>query len=344
VKVFFTLVDTNGVNVPNLSWQWFRATSDDGSLYYVSSGGGVAAAGGTMAHIIWVRELPRRQKDFTLQFLDGYLQALGSVRVPNPIHGPFAQWTPERLPITHTNGPLVVTLESLAESPIMFPPNALRVSPTWKLETSDPLWRGAEPTWEQWSDATGNHGRAPFSYSERAWKLELAFRRSSSTNYRDSEKFVLPAPKPPAPGTLQMLSNQVTRLGVKFGVVWLAGAGAVYVTRGTNFSASLVPSGGTASGGKTTVETWNSPKPFFMVQVSGTDSSDDEIRFRVLGSRGEELPSDRHRYNWSGAEWQRVVFDATNGRSTVTLEGIVARARVFEFIIDPAEVKRIEPR
>ncbi len=341
--VWFTLLDAKGANVSSPPWTRLAPIGEDGFHWPASGGSGTRGAGRTTVHTAWLDAFPRRQAEFDVQLLDNNGLLVGSIRVANPFRGPFPQWTPERLPITRTNGPLTVTLESLTEHTNPSPPYSGWISPQWKMETTDPLWRGARPSYQQWSDATGNHG-GRLSYEEGAWKLELPFRRPNPANYLESEKFALPGLSVPAPGTFQVLTNEFDRSGVKFKVRCLVGAGTLAITNGTNFGTLARPPGsgwGTTSDGRDTIETWASLKPFFLIETSQPDSLD-ELRFNLIGSDGRNLPLESNGWFGSarGGRRYQQKFDATNGVSSITLEGIVSRARLFEFIINPAEVRR----
>lgn len=295
-------------------------------------------------HDLILTAFPRRQKTFELQFFGAHMRRLGSIRVANPIKGPFPDWKPEALPITRTNGPLVVTLQSLSEHSNRFEPYNPWISAKWNLQSSEPLWQGAKPTSEEWFDATGNRG-GMLSYDEHAWKLQLPFRRPDSGNYLPEEKFRMNQVNIPLPGTVQVLTNQFERLGVGFTIRCLAGVGTLVISNRTNFrmtssTASAGASWSTSSNGRLTTESFSTPKPFFLVET--TNASDlDQLRFRVLDQTGKDLSAAPNNYSGSaGKSTYQVTFDATNIDGAISLETIVSRARLLEFIIDPAEIRR----
>jgi hypothetical protein len=115
LMVYFTLVDANGANVTSLPWTSFAAFSDDGFQFPASGGYGTSSSGRMTVCQIYLSAFPRRQSEFDLRFMDRNGQVVGSIRVQNPLRWPFPEWTPERLPVSRTNGPLVVTLESITE-------------------------------------------------------------------------------------------------------------------------------------------------------------------------------------------------------------------------------------
>ena len=142
---------------------------------------GICSSGvtGKVFHGIILRAYPRRQRDFDLLLLGPKKETIARARVPNPNRGPFAEWTPEPQPIMRTNGPIVVTLESLREE--ISSADVRRIRPEWRVESSDPDWQMAVPVGLHFEDATGNEGRF-LSPKERAWKLRVSFVPPSEDN------------------------------------------------------------------------------------------------------------------------------------------------------------------
>lgn len=344
--VWFNIVDATGANTSSLPWQWFAAVGDDGFCYPMSGGSGSSSSGKTVVHQIWLRAFPRRQAEFDLRFLDANALTLGTIRLRNPVRGPFPDWTPERLPITRTNGPIVVMLESLTERSNSFSPYSTWIAPKWKLVSADTGWQTAKPGYLEYEDATGNSG-GHLSFAERAWKLTLPFRKTGSASYSDEEKFLLPDLAVPEPGTLQLLQTNFQRLGVTFTIQAVAGPGRLAITNGTDFCMLIPPSGqgdGMSSYSDNTNEVamFTSRSSFFLIETSQPDPLDD-IRFRLVGSDQKEIPMKSDgRYGKAGGGWRcQQKFDVTNEVSSISLEVIVSRARPVEFVIDPAEVRRI---
>src|SRR6185295_17718913 len=168
-----------------------------------------------------------------------------------------------------------------------------------------------------------------------------------STNYSDDEKFSVTNLVVPEPDTLQLFNQEFERQGVKFKILCLAGAGTLSITNGTNFG--IIPnrpgssvSWSSEGNGRNSVETWASMKPFFLIESSLPDPQDD-IRFRLIGSDGKDIPLESSGWygrSGGGRKYQQR-FDATNDVSSISLEVIVSRARPVEFVIDPAEVRRL---
>lgn len=345
MTIWFTLEDANGAKLTTLPWNWYAAVGDDGFCYPMGGGSGSSSSGGTTVFHVTLDAFPRRQPEFELRFLDSKAQVMASLRLRNPATGPFTEWTPERLPLTRTNGPIVVTLESLTERSNRFSPYSIWIAPKWKIESTDPHWRNAKPAYHTWEDVTGNRG-ARLSYDERAWKLQLPFRRSNPTNFLADEKFELTDLKVPEAGTFQKLEREFERLGVTFQVRCLAGAGRLFFTNGGDYAMlPSLPAGGISSGtysyDNVTTEYWTSPKPFFLIECSPPDPLDD-LRFRLVGSDQKEIPMTSNGWHGTkgGGRRYQQTFDVTNDISSMSLEVIVSRTRLVEFVIDPAEVRR----
>jgi hypothetical protein len=170
-----------------------------------------------------------------------------------------------------------------------------------------------------------------------------------------------------------VLTNEFERLGMKFKIRCLAGAGSLAVTSdgGLNMSASNgippapLPAAGRGSrsigfalqewtairSGSDPIYVVNSSKPFFLLEATPPPTSQDEIRFRVVDSAAKELLPPLLVYSglasptslWlsSAKRNYRIQFDATNATGTVSLEVTLNRPRTVEFIINPAEVQRL---
>ena len=372
LAVWFTYVDPRGSNLITTSyarWAWMLAVpmADDGFRFGRSEARDSSsyAAGNVRVGQLWLGSFPRRQSNFELQFFDRDTHLLGSVSVPNPVKGPFPEWRPEPLPIVRTNGPLAITLLSVTETEqgssrftgrggadqIRLTTSArMGVAWTYRLASADPAWRQAAivDSLVQWSDATGNEG--PLDYKEPAWKLALMFRSQISTNYAESERFVLSGFKPPEPGTVQELTNEFVRLGVRFRLRCLAGAGILAVTNNGGLSMlSALPEAshtisrvGSLPDTPGLVTTVSSGRPLFLFEYSQGDRLSD-FHCRILGSNGRVLSGEFIIPGLSSPVpklWW-FSFDAANEAGPVSLEAAVSPPLTFELLVNPAEVQRI---
>src|SRR5262245_21733947 len=157
ITVFIRLIDpSSGLPRGQLPWSGYT-TEDDSGFRYARVGGHCSFGGSATAQVMGLilTTYPRRQPEFAFHFLDAKQTVLGSLRVPNPLRGSFAEWEPRALPQTKTNGPVVFTLESLQEAGSE---PWRSVSPTWKMVSTNPAWANAKPRSLVLYDATGNEG------------------------------------------------------------------------------------------------------------------------------------------------------------------------------------------
>ncbi len=150
-------------------WQEYGAQDTNGFLYFRNGGYsafGVGPGSSNWVTVFDVSSYPRRQPEFLLCFYTNFTGGAMSatLRVPNPMHGPFPEWRPVPLPQTITNGPVSLALESLQPAGV---PGYSYIRPDWQLESSDPAWSHARVRYWTFRDATGNEG-AYLSPSEPA--------------------------------------------------------------------------------------------------------------------------------------------------------------------------------
>jgi len=173
ITVYFEHAGPAVLGVTPYPWHKIAAADDQGFRFPSESGGCNSGGLGKVFRRIVVRAYPRRQRDFDLLLLGPKDEIVVRVRILNPNHGPFPEWIPERLPITRTNGPIVVTLEGLREE--ISSGDVRRIHPHWRLQSSDPRWQRAGPVdFPRFVDATGNEGRF-LSPKERCWKMKISF-------------------------------------------------------------------------------------------------------------------------------------------------------------------------
>lgn len=342
IRLWFTLTDAMAANVTTGPWQWYVAVDADGFSYPLNGGSGSSTSGGKTYHHLDLAAFPRRQKDFELRLLDGARQQVAALRLANPAPGPHPNWAAEALPITQTNGPLAVTLERLQEKGQDY---SFWLNAKWKIAHAEPEWRNAKPAYPMYEDATGNRG-GRLSFAEPAWKITMPFHRVGWSNFTATEKFRLTGLPVPEAGEMQLLQTNFSCAGVGISVQALVGEGTLCITNGTNYAmtSSLPRSGwGRSSDGTTTVESISGMLPFFLIKTDSLPDAD-EVRFRVVGGDGKEIPVQDNGWSGTGDGGRRYqkLFDVTNAVDSVSLEVIVSRPRIFEFMVNPAAVQRVE--
>ena len=344
VTVFIRLTDpTGGFTRGQRPWGHYAAEDDSGFRYnpgsgYCSSGGGA----GTQVIGLSLTTYPRRQPSFALRFLDTNHAVLGTLRVPNPVRGPFPKWQPRGLPQSQTNGPVTLTLESIEEAGNE---NWRSVSPKWKITSTNPGWARAKPKRLTLYDATGNEG-SWLSPREPAWKARTVVHRNDAKDFDADERLWIPDVAVPTKGTFVAIDKVAELAGVNIKVHLLAGAGRLFRTNGTSF-AMIPPAPGENGDGSSHysnshwVEYWGSETPFLLVEVLNIQP-DDEVRFRLIDDRGREMKL-THLPGFSGSNNKgriyKRVFNPRQGAKLISLEVIVSRPLYFEFMLDPKHVR-----
>jgi hypothetical protein len=293
-----------------------------------------------------LRAYPRRQAEFDFEFFDSQGQTLGSLRLPNPVPGPFKEWTPRPLPISITSGPVTLTLESLR----MRTNNTYRwLQPTWLVQSTDPHWQHSRAGYATVSDTTGNEG-AFSSFKEKAWLLTTHVHRQRWEDFDPAEKLILTNLALPAPGQFVPLDASARIAGVDVVVAALCSAGTFSITNSpTNgVTRGMSPGRGRGTGSSsygdgTVEEHWGMMQPFLFVEVKGMQNAD-ELRFRAFDEQNQELKLEASGYHGrQGGSSTRVytpIFTTLTNGVITRLEVVVSRSLDFEFFVNPAEVKQ----
>jgi len=301
---------------------------------------------GKQIHGIILEAFPRRQRRFSLCFVDPSGQTLATLRVPNPINRHFPEWTPDRLPITRTKGRTALTLTKLTEE--TFSPDERWIRPEWQMKSAEPAWQNALPTPAQFVDVTGNRG--PFlSLSEHAWKLKVSVVRERREDFGPDERFRLEKLLVPEAGAFEPLDFATNVLGINFTVFGLGNSGLLAISNQlTRTMHPLDPKEtlGWSSVGDATNgwENWASARPFIILEAAGAQKTD-EITLSLADEDGREIKLDDPKgyYGRSGPPGRRLYarsFSVRPDTKHVSLEIIVSRSLEFEFLIDPAEIRK----
>ncbi len=344
VTFYFRVTDpvgrASGVN----PWSGY-STEDETGFHFNRDGGSCSFGGGPQAMYGLIFEAyPRRQSAFLVHFHDTDGAVIGSLEVPNPVHGLFPQWRPQALPQTRTVGPVTLMLRSMQESGS---DRWRYVAPKWKLTSDDPAWAGAKARFTKFSDATGNQG-ARLSPREPAWQARTLVFRERAEDFSAAERFVITNLAVPAAGNFVAVDQSAERLGVKFTALVLAGAGEFYVTNGMyrGMSSRVASSRSTWSQGTNRVESWASPQPFLLMEAKNVQP-DDEIVGTLHDDQGREIKmSDSDGYDVlpnGGRLYKRSFAPPSDDTKSLTLELRVNRPLVFEFMVNPADVQPANP-
>lgn len=346
ITVYVRAVDSNGQPISATPWQGYAA-EDDSGFRYPREGGGCSTGGGTRDRLdgVMLRAFPRRQSSFWLRFFNQTNGVMASLRVSNPVRGPFPEWEARPLPQTWTNGPVMLALETLRETgsrPWMY------LQPKWKLTATEPAWQEARVRYFTLEDATGNEGSS-LSRREPAWKARARVYRERFEDFAASERLVVTNLTIPAAGEFVEIDQSAELSGVLVSVLVLSGAGELLITNGV--SRAIQPSArpgsehSTMAFGNTVVESWQGDKPFLLVEVQRT-LPDDEVFIGMFDEKGHLMKQEQEggwSSNRSGTRVYRRNFDQMEALRSVNLEIVLSRPVGLEFFISPAEVQPAHP-
>lgn len=346
ITVFIRVADpSGGLAVGRIPWSAYTAEDDDG-FRYARAGGYCSFSGSATDRVMGLplTAYPRRQPDFTFHFLDANQAVLGTLRVANPVRGPFPKWEPRGLPQSQTNGPVVLTLERIQEAG-REPWRS--VSPTWKIISTNPAWANAKPKPLTLYDATGNEGQW-LSPREPAWKARTVVHRNDATNFEAGERLWIPGLVVPTNGAFVAIDKVAELAGVNIKVHLLAGAGRLFRTNGTSFG-MIPPAPGEGGdgffsyGNGQLVEYWGSERPFVFVEALNIQP-DDEVRFRLFDDRGRSEIDRSEWLPWNQGRLYKREFTPPDGGGSISLEIIVSRPLSFEFMVSPKDLQPRKPK
>lgn len=318
------------------------ALDEDGCEFEANAYGGTSD-GYYSATVYNLSAFPRRQERFVCRvskIVNGTPEVQGEIAVDNPVLTRCADWTPEPLPVTKTNGPVAVRLNSYERGtgPNLTILENGQVTPSWEL-------RDAE-----YEDATGNHGQT-LCRREAAWKYRGNLFRNHHATFASNEIWTLSKIRLPAPGTLAMAGTTNTLSGTQLKVSYLAGAGAYVLSNdvctsavawGLGLSHYVSSMNGRKDGVDVRVHNIAFEKPFVAIEhpYLGRDT---ELMLRA-SKGGEVVATGRFSAGLDGKyfyELALLVADRsweTNG--LVDLDVIVQRARPIEFFVSPDQPEK----
>ncbi|HXJ10936.1 MAG TPA: hypothetical protein VNH19_01580 [Candidatus Limnocylindrales bacterium] len=280
---------------------------------------------------------PRRQSEFWLRLLDKAGKTVGSFRVKNPLPGTFAEWNPQPLPQTCTNGPVNLVLDSLELSP-----DGTTRLPHWRLDTADPTWQSAEIDYPKFSDCTGNLG-FPLSPREKAWKVRTTVKRRHPQDFAPGEKVIFTNVSVPQAGTFTAV-DQVAKCGdCEVKLLVFAPAGEFGISNGiTRFVPPKNHAGGfthsAGSSGSNQYESWIAGEPFVLVEIRNFENEDECLFSCREGS--EVLPHmglPGYTLTKSGSRIYYSTVALREGARSISIEVMLSRPLAFEFLLDPAD-------
>ncbi|MDB6065865.1 MAG: hypothetical protein JWR26_2073 [Pedosphaera sp.] len=310
----------------------------ESGMYTYSPATGFRCCGMTL------RSFPRRQSDFLFHLVDQNGAVIGSLRVPNPLRGPYPEWRPQPLPQIQTNGPVTITLSGMQAQ---LKPPWPHIEPKWRVTSEDKRWINSRVRFQNFLDATGNEGQM-LPQNEPAWKLRATVFRERLKLFAPDEMMTLTNLDLPASGNFISIDQSNTCAGVAIKVLLLAGAGQLTITNGgaraMTTSSSVGYSHSSSSGSIGSTETWDSSNPFFLVEAQNIQP-DDDILVRVIDETGHatKAESSMDSTQPNGARIYLFSITPPNSAKTLAVEVLVNRPLKFEFMVNPADARPPKP-
>jgi hypothetical protein len=342
--VFFQVTDPTGAQLSQNPWQDYSASDESGFVY--ERHGGYCSFAGTSNSMMFglsLRAFPRRQSSFLFHLHGANQAVLATFRVPNPVRGPFPEWTPEPLPHTQSNGPVTLTLEAMSARGGS-PPRV--IVPRWQIESFDPAWAKARARYATLVDATGNEAQM-LSPRENAWRLRTWVHRDQDEDFGVADRFSITNQPVPKAGEFHSLDQSAVRHGIELKVLVIAGPGELVVSNGVR-SMFPPPTGSsghsTSQSGTSFIERWPSQTHFLLLEAIGVDMND-EIRIRVFDSEGQriKLIDSGYQGTRSGGRVYQRQFTPGQSAHSLALDIIVSRPVFFEFAVDPNDTQTFNP-
>ncbi|MDB6031360.1 MAG: hypothetical protein JWM16_1698 [Verrucomicrobiales bacterium] len=326
-----------GANVP---WSTV-ATDDETGFRYPQNGGATYSldSSGNLNYSVAMVAFPRRQKEFLVQLLDQTGAVMGTLRVANPLAGPFPEWKPAPFPQTQTNGPVTLTLKGFEEH---VQGRWTNIEARWQLEANDPAWANGKTSHQSFLDASGNEG-FKLSPHEPAWKVRTLVYRERPQDFAPNEQLVLTNVALPTAGNFTAIDQEADCAGVGIKVLVLASSGMFGISNGVTRFMRSPPQGATghsvSSDGRNKIETWGNMTPFLLVEAQNV-RPDDELKYNIRDDRGRELQEGM--LSSESLVGQRRLykgpFNPPPDAKFVTVQVRVSRPLTFEFLVDPKDV------
>ncbi|MDB6065863.1 MAG: hypothetical protein JWR26_2071 [Pedosphaera sp.] len=330
----------------NLPWAGALVEDETGFCYSRGNYYGIRGSGvGIWVYALRLNSYPRRQSSFPLQLFDSNGVIIGTLRVPNPVHGPFPVWRPLPLPQSQTNGP--VTLSLLGLTAKLKQPWPL-IAPQWRVDSADPSWSNSIVRYFSYQDPTGNEGQFLFPH-EPAWKLRAVLFRKSLKSVSPGDRMSLTNLAVPGPGQLLSIDQTNICAGVSVKVLLFADAGQFAVA--SNGERLLLPANkpGTFSfrsspGGKLSMDNNYNPTPFIILETQNMQPYDD-LQVRLIDDGGFEIKgvTKTDHLQANGKMSHNIAFTPPETAKSLTLEILINRPLQFEFMVNPADVHPAKP-
>lgn len=338
MALWFMLYDPPLKGYISHNWANRIIAIDEHGCEMPSGGSGHVGDGNYMATVFHLSAFPRRQESFTcrlINIVNGVTNVLGDLNIKNPFPVSTVQLLPEALPITRTNDPLVVRLNSISKNSHGY------------TEIGDEKTQYVWSTrYHHFEDATGNQG--DFLCRNETWKWVATFFRSEDADFQTNEIWTFENFTSPKPGEIRSVNSTNLLADYPLQILYMGGPGTYRFSNSVCVSASASISGGvgwkaSVTNGKTNfiTTTVGSSTPFAIIEHEKL-GKESELMMRLRdGDKIVALVQDAqgsHPY-WPH-KWQHYALVHHRPETTpwptnkpLTLDIIVQRGRKFEFPI-----------
>ena len=325
---------------------------DDIGFHYPNPVGFCVTTGtrGNWYHGIRLSAFPRRQALFTCRLFDGKSNEIATFKVRNPINRSYPVWKPLPLPQTQSNGVVSLRLDSFELQKTFI---GTYVKPHWSVDSTDPKWRNAVPNYDELSDASGNVANS-LSPMESAWKIRASVYRSSTEEFLEQEKLVIPHVQ--LPDDQHMVSIDATRAldGVTLRGLVIAPPGEISMTNNTQRGFKPGPkeigrrqssrSSAPQNGIPMVVESETIGNQFLMVEADGLRPGDEIQLDYVVPGHAKQTAATRYDDRFSDGSGKERLFlelDWDESAKSIDLELRVSRPIRFDFLVYPKDAQVI---
>lgn len=164
---------------------------------FESSSLSASSLGGHALIGIVFEAFPRGDESFIYEITDSSDKIVGGIRIPNIHPAKRKPWIPGTVPITKTNGGLIVQLRRVHFSKATLTPSSFRPE-IWFVRPLDSETWERGPAWI--CDSVGNRSFKTLCTHESAWKIEANFFRNERAEFRPEETWLLKDVAIPRPG------------------------------------------------------------------------------------------------------------------------------------------------
>jgi hypothetical protein len=330
---------------------------DDHGCEMKSDGHGGTSDSLHHATVVNVSNFPRDRETLTFQIFDKFAgtNSLGEITIKNPARRSRAEWTPQKLPGTQTNGSVAVRLNGVSPHSGGYSDRLtggnlnLEVFEDGKTSTE---WTVTEAHYE---DPLGNAGD-DLCRQEKAWRLKTLFMREPTATFRSHEVWKVGKVTLPAAGKFQTLTTSNTVSDVPVKLLYLCGPGSFNFSNYVCVAATPWTNGMNNVFGVTSARRFGPFVPLTtrashqVTLVAAHESLHPKREFMARFFERGRLVATAQGASGNGREyfyelsWLVPPEEIPPTNAVLDMEIIVQKGREFEFLVDPQEIQTAQPQ